>query len=239
MLRLGPTAAASALVLLALAPGCGAKPAPAASSPAPPASATAAPHAHGPLVHRFEHAEQWARQFDDPGRDAWQKPAEVVALLQVEPGATVADIGAGTGYFEPYLSKAAGPSGRVLALDIEPDMVRYLRERGAREGWTNVDAQVVAGDEPHLPAAKIDRILIVDTWHHIPDREAYAKRLHDALAPGGFVLVVDFTKEASHGPPPAHRLPPEQVARELEAGGLHASVVAEDLPEQYAVAGRR
>jgi SAM-dependent methyltransferase len=207
--------------------------------PSSDASSAPRPHEHGPLVHRFEHAEQWAKQFDDPARDGWQKPAEVVALLQIAPGATVADLGAGTGYFEPHLSRAVGERGHVLALDIEPDMVRYLRERGAREGWTNVEARVVPGDDPALPAGETDRILVVDTWHHVPAREAYAKKLFDALAPGGYVLVVDFTREASHGPPPAHRLAPEQVVRELEAGGLHAAIVPEDLPEQYAVAGRR
>src|SRR5882672_603308 len=75
--------------------------------------------ARGPLVHRFEHAEQWAKQFDDPARDAWQRPQEVVAALMIRPGMTVADIGAGTGYFEPWLSRAVGGSGMVLALDIE------------------------------------------------------------------------------------------------------------------------
>jgi len=201
-----------------------------ASTPAP------EPTAYG---HRFEHAEQWAEEFDDPSRDAWQKPEVVVAALQIAPGMTVADIGAGTGYFEPHLSRAVGPNGRVVALDVEPDMVRYLTERAAREQLANVDVRQVAGDDPELPAASVDRILIVDTWHHIANRAAYAGRLAAALKPGGKVVVVDFRRDATRGPPAAHRIPPEEVARELSAGGLAVRVPDAGLPEQYVVEGTR
>jgi ubiquinone/menaquinone biosynthesis C-methylase UbiE len=204
---------------------------------APPA-APATHHAHGPLVHRFEHADEWAKEFDDPARDAWQKPADVVAAMDLRRGMLVADIGAGTGYFEPYLSRAVGPEGTVLALDREPDMVRYMKERGEREKWTNVKPALVSGDDPGLPAGKVDRILLVDTWHHVPAREEYAKKLRAALAPKGAVFVVDFTMEATHGPPKHHRITPEQVARELASAGLAAEVARVGLPEQYVVVGR-
>jgi len=84
--------------------------------------------------HRFEHAEQWAKEFDDPCRDSWQEPDRVLAAMQVTPGMTIAVIGAGTGYFEPHLSRAVGPGGKVIALDVEPDMVSHLRDRAARPG---------------------------------------------------------------------------------------------------------
>jgi SAM-dependent methyltransferase len=127
----------------------------------------------------------------------------------------------------------------VLALDIEPDMARYIRERAAREGLANVEAKVVPADDPSLPAGAADRVLIVDTWHHIDGRAAYVAKLRKALAPGGAVYVVDFTMEAKHGPPPHHRLRPEQVVDELKLGGLAAGVIEETLPEQYVVVGRR
>ena len=79
------------------------------------------------------------------------------------------------------------------------------------EGLGPVEARVVALDDPGLPAGSIDRVLIVDTWHHIDGRAAYAAKLRGALAPGGAVFVVDFTLEAKHGPPARHRLRPEQV----------------------------
>jgi SAM-dependent methyltransferase len=196
-------------------------------------------HAHAPLVHRFEHAEQWAREFNDPARDAWQMPKVVVDAMELREGMTIADIGAGTGYFEPWLSRAAGPSGTVLALDVEPDMVRYLNERVAREHLENVRPGLVALHDPKLQADSLDRVLVVDTWHHIPDREAYAATLRSALKPDGKVFIVDFKLDATHGPPPHHRLSAEQVARELIAGGLVAHVAPIRLPEQYIVVGKR
>jgi SAM-dependent methyltransferase len=196
-------------------------------------------HGHGPLVHRFENAAEWAKDFDDPARDAWQRPAEVVAAMKIVEGQSVADLGAGTGYFLPYLARAVGARGKVTGLDIEPDMVRYMRERAAREGLANVDAKVVPLDDPALPAGSMDRVLIVDTWHHIDGRVAYAGKLRDALAPGGAVFVVDFTMDAKRGPPAHHRVRPEQIIDELTAGGLKASLVEESLPDQFIVVGRR
>jgi SAM-dependent methyltransferase len=228
--------------------GCGAA-APPAPSPAPAEHAHEhggpghdhehGEHEHGPLVHRFEDAARWAKDFDDPTRDAWQRPAEVIAAMKIAEGQTVADIGAGTGYFLPHLARAVGPKGKVLGLDIEPDMVRYMRERAARDGLVPVQARVVALDDPGLPAGGIDRVLIVDTWHHIDGRAAYAAKLRAGLAAGGAVFVVDFTLEAKRGPPAHHRLRPEQVMEELTAGGLDASLVEESLPDQYIVVGRR
>jgi SAM-dependent methyltransferase len=191
-----------------------------------------------PLGHRFERAEDYAARWDDPARDAWQMPAEVVARMQLAPGMTVADIGAGTGYFLKYLSAAVGPGGRVLALDIEPDMIRYLGERAARDGLPNVSPKLVLTDDPGLPEGAVDRVLIVNTWHHIPDRAAYARRLARGLAPGGVVFIVDYTLESEEGPPKRERVSPEAVAEELRAGGLTAEILAEPLPRQYIVVGR-
>lgn len=197
------------------------------------------PPEHPAYEHRFEHAEEWAAQFDDPARDSWQKPDLVVAAMRLAPGMTVADIGAGTGYFEPHLARAVGPTGKVLALDVEPDMVRYLEARASREGLANVEARQVAPDDPGLAPASVDRVLIVDTWHHIANRAAYSARLAAALEPGGQVFVVDFRRDAERGPPRQHRIPPEEVVRELSAGGLVARVTDAALPEQYVVVGTR
>lgn len=202
-------------------------------------------HAHGgadgephPLVHRFEHAEEWAKKFDDPARDAWQHPDDVVAALGLTVGATVADVGAGTGYFEGRLAKAVGPGGSVLAVDVEPDMVRYLGERATREGLTNVKAQLSAMDDPKLPAASVDRVLVVDVWHHVPERPAYAAKLRAALRPGGQIVIVDFKLDAKQGPPRDHRLSPEQIMQDLAAAGLDAKLAPVTLPEQYVVVAK-
>ncbi len=177
--------------------------------------------------------------FDSPERQAWQKPADVVALLGVEPGMTVVDLGAGTGYFLSYLSEAAGKGGRVLALDPEPDMIRFIAERAKRDKLANVEARQIPFDDPKLEPASVDRVLIVNTWHHIAKRADYAGKLLAALKPGGRVYIVDFTRDSPSGPPVEERLKAEQVIAELAAGGLEAESVEEKLPRQYVVVGRR
>ena len=201
-----------------------------------PSLPSAAPSPETPAYHhRFEHAAEWAKEFDDPSRNAWQMPERVITAMQIVPGMTVADVGAGTGYFEPYLSRAVGGDGKVLALDIEPEMVSHLHDRAAREQLQNVEARLVAAEEPALASASVDRVLVVDTWHHVANRVAYATRLASALKPGGEVVVVDFRRDAHRGPPPEHRVAPDEVARDLSAAGLKPRVVEVGLPEQYVV----
>ena len=195
---------------------------------------------HSTAQHRFEDAERWAESFDAEERASWQKPDEVVALMAIEPGMTVVDLGAGTGYFLGPLSEAVSADGVAIGLDIEEGMVEHMRERAEREGWHNVEARVVAPDDPQLASDSVDRVLVVNVWHHIEGREAYARKLHDGLKPGGEVWIVDFTKQSSHGPAVHHRLDPEEVMAELGAGGLETRLVEDEtLPEQYVVVGRR
>lgn len=233
-------ARASRLALAAGLAACGGAP-----TPAPVAATAAAPaaphhdHHPGTSAHHFADAQAWAEVFDDPARDAWQKPDEVVALLGALPGQVVADVGAGTGYFERYLSRAVGGAGTVYALDSEPAMIDYLTARAAREQWPNVISQVVAADDPALPAAGVDRVLVVDTWHHLPDRPRYAQAIARALRPGGAVAVVDFTLDAPLGPPAAARVSADVVLAELAAAGLAGAIVDETLPHQYVVIARK
>ena len=100
------------------------------------AAAAQSPHSHH---HRFDDAAKWAQVFDDPSRDAWQKPHEVIQALAPKPDAAIADIGAGTGYFTARLARMT-PRGKVYAIDTEPDMVRYVAERAKRAGLANVVA---------------------------------------------------------------------------------------------------
>jgi ubiquinone/menaquinone biosynthesis C-methylase UbiE len=192
-------------------------------------------HKHDGYHMDFSQVEHFARHFDGPERDAWQMPAHVLELMNVQPGQTVADIGTGTGYFIGPLAKVVGSKGRVLALDVEPNMVRYVEERSRKEKWTNVEARVVAGDDPKLAAESVDGILIVNTWHHIDQRPTYARKLARALRPAGAVFVVDFTKESDVGPPAEHRLSADEVIQELREAGLNPSVMTEKLPKHYVV----
>lgn len=198
-----------------------------------------ASHGDHAFHHRFENPAEWAKTFDAADRDAWQRPAELAALLELAPGLVVADIGAGIGYFLPYLSPAVGDSGKVLALDVEAEMVEYMKARAVREGLKNIEARAVDPADPALAPGTVDRVVLIDTWHHIDQRVEYTRRLAAGLKPGGSVYVVDFTLEASHGPPPQHRLSPEKVMEELTAGGLVAELMTETLPDQYVVRGKK
>lgn len=124
-------------------------------------------HHHGEgAAHGFSDVARFAAIFDDPERDRWQHPDEVVRLLELDPSMTVVDLGAGTGYFLPRLSHALS-EGRVLALDTEPAMVAHIEQRVRDAGLSNVEARTVAPGDPGLAPESVDRILIVDTWHHL------------------------------------------------------------------------
>lgn len=196
-------------------------------------------HHHGGMPHRFERAADWVNKFEGPERDAWQKPQTLIAALGDVRGKTVVDLGAGTGYFLPHLSRAVGPSGQVLALDVEADMVRHMQARAEREGLKNVRAQKSEGDDPKLAAGSADRVLIVDVWHHIPARGEFAKKLAAALRKDGAIYLVDFKLDSERGPPKKHKLTPESVMADLKAGGLVCELLKVDLPDQYVVVARR
>ena len=139
-----------------------------------------APHTH---EHSFEDADKWAAVFDDPKRHSWQKPHEVIQALALKPEASVADIGAGTGYFSVRLARML-PRGKVYAVDLEPDMVRHLAARAKREQLANVVAVQAAPDDPKLPES-VDLVLLVDTYDHLGDPVRYFSGLNANLKPQG------------------------------------------------------
>lgn len=190
-----------------------------------------AQHGHQPMHRHFSDAERWAQVFDDPARDAWQKPAEVIAALALSPKARVADIGSGTGYFSVRLARAV-PAGKVTGADLEPDMARYLNARAAKEKLPNLASHVAAPDDPKLPEP-VDLVLVVDTYHHIGAREQYFAKLRDALRPGGRVAIIDFKHDSPTGPPPSARIAPAQVEREMAQAGYRKSAGHDFLPYQY------
>jgi SAM-dependent methyltransferase len=181
--------------------------------------------------HSFSGAEHWARVFDDPARDAWQKPHEVIKALALAPDAMVADIGSGTGYFAVRLAHFV-PKGRVYGVDVEPDMVKYLAERAKREGLANLESVAGRPDDPRLPA-KVDLVLLVDVYHHIDKREAYFSKLRGSLKPGARLAIIDFRLDAPDGPPRSARIAPTQVKAELARAGYAAVNEHGFLPNQY------
>jgi ubiquinone/menaquinone biosynthesis C-methylase UbiE len=206
-----------------------------AAPPSTPAS-TSPEHAHhdATVRHSFHDVAHWTAVFDDPARDAWQKPRELLQALAIRPGMCVADIGAGTGYFSPYLSAAVGDTGTVLAADTEPNLVKYLRDRAEREHTANVVPILASPSNPRLPAGAVDLIVIVDTAHHIDDRINYFRRLERVLKPGGRVAVIDFKKEdLPVGPPLEHKLDRADVVEEFRQAGYALVGEPDLLPYQY------
>ena len=172
--------------------------------------------------------------FTTLGRGSWQRPEDVVRALEIEAGAQVADLGAGEGYFLPFLRDAVGAEGTVYAVELDPEKLNLLRERFPAQD----NVAVVAGDsdDPQLPDGAIDLVLLVNTYHHIEDRKAYFNRLRRDLSPGAKVAIIDpdadlrgllslFLEEG-------HTSHAAEVRREMVAAGYRNSESFDLLPVQ-------
>lgn len=169
-----------------------------------------------------DNLKEYVAKLDDPARDEWQKPAEVLAALELRPADVAGEIGAGSGYFTLRLARVVS---RVFAVEAELRMMATLRERLERAGARNVTPVVALADDPLLPEAACDVILTVNTYHHFPDAPAYLRRVARSLRPGGRMAVVDFHEKIAR----------EQVLADAARAGL--AVVAEHffLPQQHFV----
>jgi len=182
------------------------------------------------MDHKFDDPAKYAKSFDDPTRDAWQMPSRVIEALQLNSGMKVADIGAGTGYFSMRLAKVPGLA--VFAVDIEPKMVEYLKERAHKDHAMNVTAVLAGASSPNLPEP-VDVILVVDTYHHLPNRPTYFRELRKSLKPGGRIAIVDFRKDAPEGPPVHFRFTPQQIQDEMKQAGYELQSAHDFLPRQH------
>lgn len=192
---------------------------------------------HATVHHRFDDVDKWTGVFDDPARLEWQKPDAVVEVLALEKRMSVADIGAGTGFFNPYLDAAVGKRGRVIPVDVERSLVDHMVARAEREGTPSVQPRLGRFEDPGLLPGEVDRILMVDTYHHISERRDYFRRLLPALKPGGRMVIVDFKPgDLPVGPRAGHKLPVSQVVDELTEAGWRLESQADPLPYQYVLA---
>jgi arsenite methyltransferase len=194
--------------------------------------ANAQEHTQG-SQHQFRDTWHWAEVFESPARAEWQKPAQVVRALDLQPGQTVIDIGAGTGYFTRRFAFAVAPSGAAIGLDIEPGMVAYMNADARKLKLSNYQARVVKADDPELAPHCADVIFFCDVLHHVDERAAYLKKLEPALKPGGRVAVIDFKETAPIGPPLGIRIARDQMLALFTQAGYRLVSEHNFLPYQY------
>jgi ubiquinone/menaquinone biosynthesis C-methylase UbiE len=174
---------------------------------------------------------EYIARLDDPARDEWQQPDVALAALGITQTSVVCDVGAGTGYFALRMAKLAA---QVYAVDVEPQLLVLLRDRVASAGLRNVTPVLGLPHDPLIPPAVFDLILVVNVFHHVPERAAYLRRLQAALRPGGRLAIIDFHKrELPVGPPVDHKLSREDCLEQVRAAGLQVVTELDSLPYQY------
>ena len=172
--------------------------------------------------------------LEDPQRDVYQKPDEVITALGLREGETVADVGAGSGYFTFRLASRVGEKGRVYAVDTSPDMILHMNARIRDMKLRNVVTVLSAPDDPLLIDGSIDRFFICDTWHHIQNQAQYLGLMKKMLKPEGQVIMIDFHKrELPIGAPMEMKIAREDLVRQMESNGFKLAKEHTFLPYQY------
>lgn len=193
---------------------------------------------HSPAEHRRPaDLKQYLEQLDRSERDQYQKPDQVVAALDLKAGMAVADLGAGSGYFTRRFAQAVTEIGKVYAIDVEPEMLAYIKESLARlHGPHTVEFILAAPDDPKLPAVSADLIFLCNVYHHLEDRTRYFANVRPALKPGGRVAIVDFYHDERSGDvgfPRQHLVARETVIEEMSKAGYRLLREHTFLPRQY------
>jgi predicted methyltransferase len=187
---------------------------------------------------RTRHGKLFAPQdlglLEGPDRDLWQLPDQIMDSLGIAEGSTVADIGAGGGWFTIRLARRVGANGIVYAEDIQPQMLESTMRRVKREGLGNVRPKLGTAEDPRLPVRSLDAVLVVDTYHELENPGALLRNIAASLKPQGRVGVVDFKRDGL-GPGPAleDRVDPDEVVRDAEAAGLRLVRRETFLPYQF------
>lgn len=161
--------------------------------------------------------KQWAYEGID--RDQWQQPDKVIAALRIKPGAEVADLGAGGGYFTFYLAKAVGTTGKVYAVDVDPGTNDLIAQRAKKDGINHVTTILAKSNDPLLPESGVDLIFTSNTYHHFEDRIVYFANLRQYLKPAGRIAIIDYDRRAWLEGLLRHYTPSEFIKREMEQAG--------------------
>ena len=171
-----------------------------------------------------------------PERQSEEHPDEALDALKIPKGATVADIGAGVGYFTWRLAERVGPSGVVYGEDIQQAMLDQLRKNMQARGVANVRPVLGTIDDPKLPKESVDLILLVDVYHEFSEPEKMLDRMREALKPGGRLVLLEYRGEDPKVPiKPEHKMTLKQVRAEVEPEGYRFGESIEVLPEQHII----
>jgi ubiquinone/menaquinone biosynthesis C-methylase UbiE len=171
--------------------------------------------------------------LEAPDRDQWQRPEQIMDALAIAEASSVADIGAGAGWFTIRLARRVGPNGVIYAQDVQQQMLAAIRRRVQREGLTNVRTVLGHDSDPRLPSATLDAVLVAGVYHEIDDRETMLANLARALKPSGRIGVVEFKEEGGGpGPPADERVDSQTIVQDATRAGLHLQQKL-SLPYQY------
>jgi ubiquinone/menaquinone biosynthesis C-methylase UbiE len=177
---------------------------------------------------------QGAEWLDRAERVDEEEPDIAIDALKLQKGETVADVGAGSGYMTVRMARKVGPTGRVYANDIQPEMLTLLGQRLAKEKITNVETVLGAVDDPKLPAGTLDLILMVDVYHEFQQPQAMLRHMHAALKPGGRLVLLEYRKEDPSIPIRLeHKMTVAEARLEVEAEGFTLTRVDPVLPRQH------
>jgi tRNA A58 N-methylase Trm61 len=187
-------------------------------------------------VYALPMGVQGAPWLERRERDDEEDTSLAMRLLGVKNGWTVADIGAGSGYFTVRLAKAVGEKGVVFATDIQPGMLELLKQNVARAKVNNVTPVLGTIDDPKLPAASVDLALMVDVYHELSQPQRMLQKLRESLKPGGRLVLIEYRAEDPTVPiRPEHKMTKAQVKLEVEAEGFKQWRVYDDLPQQHLI----
>lgn len=172
--------------------------------------------------------------LDRPEREAEERPSRAIEALALEPGMVVADFGAGSGYYTERLARAVGPTGRVLAVDLQPEMLQLVGRRATRLGLTNIELVRSTPDDPRLPEGRVDLILMVDVYHELASPQRVLRAMKAALSSRGRIAIVEFRKEDPRVPiREEHKMSVAQAEQEFGAEGYVLDRRVDSLPWQH------
>ena len=178
--------------------------------------------------------------LDRPEREAEEAPDQALDVLGIRAGMVVADVGAGTGYMSLRMARRVGPTGKVYANDLQPEMLQKLRAKSQREKLSNVETVQGTESDPKLPPNTMDLVLLVDVYHEFSQPQAMLDKIRESLKPDGRLVLLEYRKEDPKVPiRPEHKMSVAEVKTEVEAEGYKLDQVIEKLPRQHIIIFRR